>query len=110
MVNGKRSFDPAWPGTTTGLKWKYGDVLNVTLSVRHSQSGKKEDQQLLINGSKYLEGNYSASRPGYLGLSYGRVQDAVFQSYGVQEGNKPNLRSASDYIAYVKSGGNLIGT
>jgi hypothetical protein len=108
MVNGKRSFDPVWPGVKTDLKSNYGDLLNITLSVHHSQSGKKENQQLLINGSKYFEGKYNASRPGHIGLSYGRVQNAVFQYYRVQEGNKLNLRSASDYIDYVKAGGNLI--
>jgi hypothetical protein len=102
VIDGKVKFDPVWPGLKTNLRWKPGNLFNMTLSMQGNS------QELILNDTAYLHRAYNNKETGYLGLSYGRIQDVVFDYFKVQEVNKLNLRQLPDYITYAKSGGNLI--
>ncbi len=105
--NGKISVYPSWPGIKTNLVWKPGDLFNLTLIT--TKSHKDTEEQLFLNGTKYyLPPIIPPTSSGYLGLSYSRTQDVVFDHYNIRELSKLNLRPLSDYITYVKSGGHLI--
>ncbi|PWU80636.1 MAG: hypothetical protein DLM72_11220 [Candidatus Nitrosopolaris wilkensis] len=105
IIDGKLSVYPQWPGIKTNLTWKPGDVLNMALSVQNSKSGTHDE--LFLNGTSYMHNEHAATA-GYLGLSYVRTQDAVFDHYEIQELSKLNLRPLSDYIRFVNGGGHLI--
>ncbi|PWU78938.1 MAG: hypothetical protein DLM72_20045 [Candidatus Nitrosopolaris wilkensis] len=106
VSNGKLYLYPKWPGIKTNLIWKAGDIFNMTLSVQNHKSGSQE-QELFLNGTNYLHTEHAATS-GYLGLSYSRIQDVVFDRYKVQELSKMNVLQLDDYMSYVKSGGHLI--
>ena len=100
-----------WPGLKTNLTWKnHGDLfVNMKLSIQDKSQG------LSLNGPEYLRRNHDV-KSGYVGLGYTRIKDIVFDYFNLQESpNKIKNMSAeridpllSRYIAYVKSGGNLV--
>ncbi len=105
IINGERSFYPPWPGAETNLKVKPGELLNLTLSIRDQSSGERE--QLFLNGTRYADRISTDNTKGYLGLSYGRMQNVIFEDFKLRELSKLNVRPISDYINYVKAGGHL---
>ncbi len=110
VSGGKVSVNPPWPGVKTNLVWKPGDLFNLTLSVRNDEPREGLQQHLFLNGTKYYlaQGIGHSSKSGYLGLSYSRIQDVLFERYNVQDMSTLDLRPSSDYMTYVKSGGHLI--
>ncbi|MGB7956706.1 MAG: hypothetical protein WCF23_22265, partial [Candidatus Nitrosopolaris sp.] len=112
VSNGERSFDPIWPGVMTNLKWKPGDIFNITLSMQGNNNSQPQ-QELFLNGTRYLHRDYNANKFGYLGLSYGRIQDVVFRNFKIQESKKNQTsdmkqQELSNYMKYVNSGGHLV--
>jgi hypothetical protein len=67
VTNGKEYFDPAWPGITTNVRWKAGNLFNLTLSIHDI----KLQEELFLNGTGYHLHRDHTLKPGYLGLSYG---------------------------------------
>jgi hypothetical protein len=65
-----------------------------------------KEKELSLDGTTYLRNESYNIEPGYVGLSYGRVQDAAFSYLRIQN-NNTDLRTVSDYINYVRSGGHL---
>jgi hypothetical protein len=100
--DGKLSFNPAWPGMKTDLRWNPNTRFNMTLSI----DGNRDLEQLSLNGTQYLRQEYHGIS-GHLGLSYGHVQDVVFNSFDIEDAEKLNLRDLPDYLKYVNSGGHL---
>jgi len=108
VENGNVTTYPAWPGMKTDLKWKEGDLINMTLSIQNEPLGKQR-HVIFLNGTKYLLGESNSIPTGKLGLSYSRIQDVMFNSFKIQETNyNPTGRTMSEYIKYVKAGGHLI--
>lgn len=104
--NGKTSFEPSWPGLKTDLYWYPGELFNLTLSIIGNKTNDNHQERLFLNGINYLQREYQ-SKPGQLGLSYGRIQDIVFDDFKVQDSDELNQRKLSNYLPYLRSGGHL---
>ncbi len=105
VKEGNLKIYPEWPGfpiPTSTLGWNPGDSFNMTLS----KQGKNEE--IFLDGTKYLTQEESVSRLGKIGLSVDRINEVSFDHFSVQQMNKLNQRNFTDYISYVDSGGHLI--
>jgi hypothetical protein len=80
LTNGTLSWDPSWPGSSIDLDWIPGDPIRMTLSLGDNS------RELDLNGIGSLqEDSVDENESGYIGLSYGRVQDAVFHQFDIRE-------------------------
>ncbi len=107
VTNGKLSWELSWPGIKTNLSWKPNDVFNMTL--RFNDKSKS----VTLNGIDPVLGNivvtlqipHEGNKEGYLGLSYGRGGNFIFDNFEINETRHFPL---DNYIRYVKEGGNLV--
>ena len=106
VTNGKLSYQPSWPGIKTNLSWKPNDVFDMKL--HFSETSKS----ITLNGTNSVLGNISVSlqipnegKQGYLGLSYARGEDIIFDDFRINDTRDFPL---DNYIKYVKEGGNLV--
>jgi hypothetical protein len=77
--NGTLVWDPAWPGVKIESNSFPREPINMRLSLRDSS------EELFVNGAQVLQRESSDSTgSGYVGLSYGRVQDIVFHQFNSQ--------------------------
>ena len=68
--------------------------------------------QWALNGSETLRldstsGYNDRSKKGYVGLSYSKIRELIFDYFSLHELEMLNLRNASDYLRYVHLGGRL---
>lgn len=111
MRDGQVNYEPAWPGNSTKIKLNLNDILNMKITIDRYQS------RLFLNGSLYLTvphsqtRDYFVSEPKYVGLSYGRLKNIVFDDFNVHESNVSSTititNNISNYLNYVSAGGNL---
>ncbi len=101
VVNGTQFFSPPWPGLDTGIKFNPNERYELALNIQGNS------REILLNGTRYF-GDYSIRNQGYVGLSYGRIHDIIFDSFKIDEcdNNEPQDLS-SNYVKYVNDGGNL---
>jgi hypothetical protein len=92
---------PSWPGFNTGLKWRFGDRLNLTLSVNDNMA------TIYVNGSMLLTGHSDISG-GRLGIRATRFYNVLFTSFKAYGSQPLRLRDPKELMDYVQQGGKLI--
>lgn len=96
--NGSVVAEPLHPYIDTGLKWKPGSTINLTLTLHNN------DQRLFLNGTQYA-GNDEVYVDGLTGLNYGRIKDIDFYSFTNQSMDTANQNSE---IKMIKSDGFVV--
>lgn len=107
VTDGRLSFQPSWPGIKTNLNLKPNDILNMSLHFNETS------KSVTLSGTDSLLGNVIVTmqipnvgnKKGYLGLSYGRIENMIFDGYTINETRDFPL---DNYLRYVREGGNLV--
>jgi len=97
--HGKISVYPPWPGLKTGLRWRFGDRFNLTLSVEGDRLS------LFVNGTEYLS-KVEQRSGGRLGIRMTRFYEVLFS--GFEASRLVQIRGGDEYLEYVRNGGRLI--
>jgi hypothetical protein len=92
---------PTWPGLRTGLKWKFGDSFNLTVSVRGDTA------TLYVNGSRYLSTKSTITKGG-LGIRMTRFYQVLFTGFKADLCSALQLGNNEEYLSHVEGGGHLI--
>lgn len=99
VLDGHVSFEPSFPYLPTGLKFKPGTNLNLTLS----SSNKSQD--LFINGTKYLQ-HEGGNNEGLTGLTFSRVKELEFDEFKIKH-NSTGDQDTAKFFRFIQEGGNL---
>jgi hypothetical protein len=99
--DGEETFYPPWPGLNTGLKWKFGNSFNITISAQGNMLS------LFVNGTQYLS-KIEEVYGGRLGIRVRRFYEVLFSGFKAEANRFIQLRDGNDYLEYVKNGGRLI--
>jgi hypothetical protein len=99
--DGKATVYPSWPGLNTGLRWRFGDSFNLTLS---AQSGLLS---LYVNGARCLS-RVEKTDGGRLGIRMTRFYQVLFSSFKAEASRAVEIRGGDEYLEYVRNGGRLI--
>jgi hypothetical protein len=100
-VDGNIVVYPQWPGLKTGLRWRFGDSFNLTLSVQG------DTLSLFVNGTLCLS-KVEQTSGGRLGVRMQRFYKVFFSSFKAEASRLVRFRSGDEYLEYVRSGGKLI--
>jgi hypothetical protein len=99
--DGKITVYPPWPGLKTSLRWRFGDLFNLTLSAQG------DTLSLFVNGTQYLS-KVEGRSGGGLGIRMTRFYEVLFSSFKAEASRLVQLRGGDEYLEYVKNGGRLI--
>jgi hypothetical protein len=92
---------PSWPGLNTGLKWKFGDSFNITISAQGNMLS------LFVNGTQYLS-KIEEVHGGRLGIRVTRFYEVLFSGFKAEANRFVQFRDGDEYLEYVRNGGRLI--
>jgi hypothetical protein len=99
--DGKATVYPSWPGLNTGLRWRFGDSFNLTLSAQGDLLS------LYVNGARCLS-RMEKTDGGRLGIRMTRFYQVLFSSFKAEASRAVEIRGGDEYLEYVGNGGRLI--